>query len=71
MYKRFDDLGLGVKSQSNLAMAGSCRNIPKYSLVCFANEVKLPIGCAELFCYGTLSNSELVSNKRTGNRAGG
>lgn len=70
MYKRFDDLGLGAKNQSNPAMAGSCRNIPKYSLVCFANEVKLLIGCAELFCYGILSNSEVVSN-RTGNRARG
>ena len=27
-----DDLRVGVKSLSNLAMAGSCRNVPKYSL---------------------------------------
>jgi len=27
-----DDLGIGVKSHSNLAIAGSCRNIPQYSL---------------------------------------
>ena len=66
----FDDLGLGVKSQSNLAMAGSCRNIPKYSLVCFDNEVKLLMKCAEHSCYGIFSNSELVIN-RTGIRAGG
>ena len=35
-----DDLRLGVKSQSSLAMAGSCRNMPKYSLVKFESEVK-------------------------------
>ena len=28
-----DDLRLGVKSQSNLAMACSCRSMPEYSLV--------------------------------------
>ena len=27
-----DDLRVGVKSLSNLAMAGSCRNMPQYSL---------------------------------------
>ena len=35
-----DDLRVGVKSQSNLAMAGSCRNMPQYSLVLFVSEVK-------------------------------
>ena len=35
-----DDLGLGVKSHSNSAMAGSCRNMPKYSLPLLACEVK-------------------------------
>ena len=40
----FDELGLGVKSQSNSAMAGSCRNIPSYSLVCFIREVKYGFG---------------------------
>lgn len=28
-----DDLRIGVKSQSSSAMAGSCRNMPQYSLV--------------------------------------
>jgi hypothetical protein len=28
-----DDLRIGVKSLSNLAMAGSCRSMPEYSLV--------------------------------------
>ena len=35
-----DDLRVGVKSQSNLAMAGSCRNMPKYSAVKLPNMVK-------------------------------
>ena len=35
-----DELGIGVKSQSSLAMAGSCRNMPKYSLYVFVSEVK-------------------------------
>ena len=35
-----DDSGLGVKSHSNLAMAGSCRNMPQYSPLFFVNEVK-------------------------------
>ena len=35
-----DDLRVGVKSLSNLAMAGSCRNVPKYSLVKFVGGVK-------------------------------
>ena len=33
VYMHLDDLWLGVKSLSNLAMAGSSRNMPKYSLV--------------------------------------
>jgi len=59
----FDDLGLGAKSQSNSAIAGSCRNIPKYGLVCSTYKVKLRIGNADPFGYGFLSNSELVSTK--------
>lgn len=35
-----DDLRIGVKSLSNLAMAGSCRNMPKYSLVVLGHGVK-------------------------------
>lgn len=35
-----DDLGLGVKSQSNLAVACSCRSMPQYSFVKLAGEVK-------------------------------
>jgi hypothetical protein len=40
VYMRLDDSGIGVKSHSNLAMAGSCRNMPKYSLFLFTYEVK-------------------------------
>ena len=35
-----DDLRVGVKSLSSPAMAGSCRNMPKYSLVVLAGVVK-------------------------------
>ena len=35
-----DDLGLGVKSQSNLAVACSCRSMPQYSLLVLGSEVK-------------------------------
>jgi len=37
---RLDDLRVGVKSLSNLAMAGSCRNMPKYSAIKLLNAVK-------------------------------
>ena len=35
-----NELGVGVKSQSSSAMAGSCRNMPQYSLVVLAGEVQ-------------------------------
>ena len=35
-----DDLRVGVKSLSNLAVACSCRNMLQYSLVVFADGVK-------------------------------
>ena len=35
-----DDLRLGVKSQSNLAVACSCRSMPQYSLIVLESEVK-------------------------------
>ena len=56
-----DDLRVGVKSLSNLAMAGSCRNMPKYSLAQLCWRGKVRIAFAVPFGYGTLSNSELVS----------
>jgi hypothetical protein len=33
VYKLLDDLRIGVKSLSNLAMAGSCGNMPQYSRI--------------------------------------
>jgi hypothetical protein len=39
-----DDLGIGVKSLSSPAIAGSCRNMPTYSLILLAHEVKY--GCS-------------------------
>ena len=44
VYMHLDDLGLGVKSHSNSAMAGSCRNMPKYSLTQFISRVKYGLG---------------------------
>ena len=35
-----DDLRIGVKSLSNLAMACSCRNMPQYSFVVLVGVVK-------------------------------
>jgi hypothetical protein len=55
-----DDLGLGVKSHSNSAMAGSRRNMPKYSLLLFYIRGKVRIRFAESNDYGIFSNSELV-----------
>lgn len=56
-----DDLGIGVKSLSNLAIAGSCRNMPRYSLASVCLRGKVQIGFAGHYCYGILSNSELVN----------
>ena len=39
-YMYLDDLRVGVKSQSSPAMAGSCRNMPQYSLVVLVSGVK-------------------------------
>ena len=49
---RVDDLGIGVKSLSNLAMAGSCRNVPKYSLDELVNGVKYGWDLQSLYGYG-------------------
>ena len=57
----FDNPGLGVKSQSSSAMAGSCGNIPQYSLVRFYWRCKVRIWHADPFGYGVFSNSEFVN----------
>lgn len=60
MCKHLDDLRIGVKSQSSLAIAGSCRNMPGHSLLLLDNEVERRIGHAGKFFIGVLSNSEFV-----------
>jgi hypothetical protein len=35
-----DEVWIGVKGQTNLEIAGSLRNIFRYSLVCFLPEVE-------------------------------
>ena len=48
-----DDLRVGVKSLSNLAMAGSCRNMPQYSLIALDWRGKVRIEFADPSGYGT------------------
>ena len=48
VYMHLDDSGLGVKSHSNLAMAGSCRNILRYSPILLAREVKYGLNLQSL-----------------------
>ena len=38
--KGSDELWVGVKYQSNLEIAGSPRNVLRYSLTCFVSEVE-------------------------------
>ena len=40
VHMHLDDLRIGVKSLSNLAVACSCRIMPKYSLSMFVGGVK-------------------------------
>ena len=40
VHMHLDDLRVGVKSLSNLAMACSCRNMPQYSLVMLERVVQ-------------------------------
>ena len=61
VYMLLDDLRLGVKSHSNSAMAGSCRNMPQYSLVLACLRGKVRIEFAGPNGHGTYSNSEPVS----------
>ena len=56
-----DDLGLGVKSHSNLAMAGSCRNMPKYSLILLAGEVKYGSGLQSLLATELFPTQNLLA----------
>ena len=53
-----DDLRVGVKSLSNLAMACSCRIMPQYSFDVLVGEVKHGLSLQSLLATGLLSNSE-------------
>ena len=55
-----DDLRVGVKSLSNLAIACSCRSMPQYSLLVLVNEVKHGLSLQSLLATELLSNSEHV-----------
>ncbi len=57
---------IGVKSQSNLAMACSYRIMPQYSFVEFVNEVKYGLSSQSLLATELLSNSEHVDCVTTG-----
>jgi hypothetical protein len=54
-----DDLRLGVKSQSNLAMAGSCWNMPTYSLIIFSYGVKDGLGVQSAFATANIPTQKL------------
>ena len=56
-----NDLCIGVKSLSNLAMAGSYRNMPSYSLISVHWRCKVRIRFAGAIAYGIFSNSETVN----------
>ena len=55
-----NELRVGVKSLSNSAMAGSCRNMPQYSLLQLWWRGKVRIWSAGSKDHGTLSNSKPV-----------
>ena len=55
---RSDELWIGVKGQSNLEIAGSPRNIFRYSLVSFTNGGRALDGLGVLPDYQTQPNSE-------------
>jgi hypothetical protein len=56
--KFWDDLWIGVKGQSNLAIAGSPRNSFRASVICLVTGVELLTGLGVLQDYQTLSNSK-------------
>ena len=55
-----DDLRLGVKSLSNLAMAGSCWNMPTYSLITlFSYGVKDELVVQSVLATANISTQKL------------
>ena len=59
----WDDLWIGVKGQSNLAIAGSPRNSFRASVICLVTGVELLTGLGDLQVYQTLLNSEYCNLK--------
>jgi hypothetical protein len=53
-----DELSVGVKGQSNLEIAGSPRNVFRYSVESFSNGGRALNGLGGLPAYQTQSNSE-------------
>ena len=53
-----DELSVGVKGQSNLEIAGSPRNVFRYSVGPFSNGGRALNGLGGLQAYQTQSNSE-------------
>jgi len=58
-----DDLWIGVKDQSKLAIAGSPRNSFRASVICLVIGVELLKGLGDLQVYQTLSNSKYYNSK--------
>ena len=56
--KLSEDLGVGVKGQSNSEIARTPRNAFRCSLGARAAEVERPIGCEGFAAYQALTNSE-------------
>ena len=56
--KCWDELWVEEKFQSNTEIAGSPRNVFRYSLECSVIEVELLVGCGGFIAYQVLSNSE-------------
>jgi hypothetical protein len=69
--KFWDDLWIGVKGQSNLAIAGSPRNSFRASVVCLVTGVELLTGLWVLQDYQTLLNSEYCNLRERQSDCGG
>ena len=69
--KFLDDLWIGMKVQSKLAIAGSPRNSFRASVICSVTGVELLKGLGDLQVYQTLSNSEYCNLKEWQSDYGG
>ena len=66
-----DDLWIGVKDQSKLAIAGSPRNSFRASVICLVVGVELLKGLGDLQVYQTLSNSKYYNSREWQSDYGG